>query len=60
VLTRTYNAARFVLDIRSEIVSPCICWLFKWRRGEGFPYAPPRCKDVLVVVVEGALHGLTD
>ena len=24
---------------RSEIVNPCICWLFKWRRGEGFPYA---------------------
>ena len=32
---------------RSEIVNPCICWLFKWRRGEGFPYAPSGGKEVI-------------
>ena len=31
---------------RSEIVNPCICWLFKWRRGEGFPYAPSGGNEV--------------
>src|SRR5262245_45850409 len=59
---------------RLEIVNPCFCWLFKWRRGEGFPYArggrqggayrkaAPRQARTLVflVVIAGGLGRVTN